>query len=659
MEISIKKLISYIILINLFFTSCVAPESARTSRSGSDTVTEGDRGADNGGNGAGPSDGNNVDSTQTLTSAKVEITQIVDPNTGTFRKKVSIPKDFEGYLYLSGLNISSLKENDKIISVKFYLGMERTPVVIPAVVGRVPGGLSPLSSIDVIILDIQDKPFRNIRLLYDLFDYNDYQEKGASPEEPTQDPTNAGLYCRGLLLEDDPTFEPLYSATEQAACDASPSTCVRDTSCDELGETCLYAYAKIEDSLLYQRQTIDSVEVKSRGTLTYEQYDVSGEGYSSDTSAQNLVKCLPDNNDASNLNGVLGSSSVTDVFSTFAGELDILVGGTAYKYDGPYRPLAESNWQISGNALLSPILTTSDTPKGLFQLSLGTPPFPGDGSESIASGGIYSFLFPRAGKLNYSEAGLQYYGSDNPFDTSRSLQVLPGAGETKWVDGCNLRIKNYDKYTNETISSCNVSATIEVISTVNGQEEVLVSTSDVKLQLLKSGLGESTGLEFSAMRSCDDSRSCGSGECCFNSRCWSRELVGQCGDDFTGVGNQGTGQSCQSDFECASLCCNQTKGVCSDHNSDTLEQVLCSKVPGQSCVSREFCRVENVRECYIIKTKDADGNDSCEKRCYNVPTYGDCVDGMCRQPPTPTEPPFDPTDPNRCQGALDSPPLNL
>jgi hypothetical protein len=622
-----KNALCILTLMSLLLTSCIAPQNPSSIRAGSsDAQTEGG-GSGNGsgggdGKGAGPDD-NDLGNNDTQVSAKVEITQIVDPNTGTFRKKVSIPKDFEGYLYLSGLNISSLK--DKIISVRFYFGRERSSVTIPAVVGRVPGGLQPLSSLDVIILDIDNKPFRDLRLLYDLFDYNDYDETG-TVKDPTQDPTNAGLYCRGLLLEDDPTFEGSIS----------------NTACDAAGETCYYAYAKVSDSGLYKFEADpdgNMVEVTDRPL--YEQYDKDAKGYASETDATNLRKCLPDNNDVSNFNGVLGSSLISLTFGSA-----LTLDSTAHVYKGPFRLFAEADWQISGGAIFN---GTPANPNGLFQTAY---------SIAQPESGYKSYLFPRAGKINYSQAGVQYFGSDSPFGV-RTLQVLPGAGDTKWMDGCNLRAKNYDQFTGETISSCNVTATVEVITTVDGKEQVLASSKEVKLQLLKSGLGVTTGQAFSALKTCSDNRSCGSGECCFNSRCWSRDVVGQCSDDFTGVGNLGTGESCGTDFDCASLCCNSTTKVCSDHINTDLEKVLCSKVPGQSCVSREYCRQENVRECYIIKTTDSNGNPSCEKKCFSVPKFGDCINGTCQPPTSASDPAFDPTDPNRCDGALDSAPVTL
>ncbi len=622
-----KTLIALTMVFLLGLSSCISPQNPRATRSTSSTGEAKDGDKTSPGNGSTPDTGDDIGDSVTEAVSIVELTQIVDPNTGTFRKKVSIPKDFEGYMYLSGLNIASLNKDDKIISVKFSFGREKNEIIVPAVIGRVPGGLQNGTNIDVIILDMDSKPFKNLRLLYDLFDYNDYgEEDPLTATDPTQDATNPGLYCRGLNIEDDPTFE-----WSQA-----------NSTCDSAGETCLYAYAKIADTTLGQSVLQDGTPVLVQNIPTYELYDVLGAGYTGDTNEYTLKKCLPDSGLESDTEATLGRQVLPWGISGLA-DFD----GTNYLYMGPYQTFGtERTWEISSDAIFSPIALADDTPKGIFQYS-----FTGG-----ATTGYKSFLFPRAGKINYSQSGVQYFGASYAFN-SKALLTLPTAGDTKWMDGCNIRAKNMDSYSKETISSCNVSATIEIIAYNDGVEEVLATSKDVKIQLLKAGLGVTQGKEFSAMKTCTDNRSCGTGECCFNSRCFSKDIVAQCKDDSAGTGNLGTGLTCQSDFECSSLCCRS--GVCADHFPDDLNAVLCSKVPSQTCVSKEFCRVENVRECYIIKTKDSNGNDSCEKRCYSVPKNGDCVNGACQAPTSSSDPTFDLTDPNRCDDAYDSPPVTL
>lgn len=616
-------------LIFSILSSCM-PSTNPRSGVFSDNSKQTDDNSNSGGSSGNSGSGNNATTddddtdTEEVTSSIIELTQIVDPNsqTSTFRKKISIAKDYEGELYLSGLNISSL--NNYVISVRFNLGKDKSSITVPAVIGRVPGGLQNGTNIDVIILDLKSKPFKNIRLLYDLFDYNDYQEAGTATD-PVTDPTNSGLYCRGLKLEDDPTFS--YSQT--------------NTACDEAGETCLYAYAKIADSTLASVQTQDGTSVLVRDVPIYEQFDVLGSGYTNDTNELLLQKCLPESGLQADVNQVLGQSVTPwgiGGITTF--------DSTSYFYMGPYQTYGtESNWEISSAALFSPITTTTDVPTGIFQYSY----------QGTAATGYKSFMFPRAGKISYSQSGVQYYGSTNPFD-SRSLLTLASAGSTKWMDGCNLRAKNLDSYSGETISSCNVTASIEIITTdTDGNEQILATSKDVKIQLLKAGSGVTQGLQYSAMKTCESNRACGTGECCFNSRCFSNDIVAQCIDDLLSTGNQGTGQSCASDFECSSLCCKN--GVCADHNPDS--DIFCSKVPSQACVSKEFCRQDYVRECYIIKTTDANGSASCEKRCYSVQKFGECINGSCVAPTTSSDPTFDESDPDRCEDAYDSPPISI
>jgi len=128
--------------------------------------------------------------------------------------------------------------------------------------------------------------------------YNDYRDETGVEDFldsnnqltlPTQDPNNTGLYCRGLRLEHDPTFKG--SAT--------------NTECDAIGEKCLYAYAKVVDSGL-----VDQDDNFLAINPELQQIDFSKLGYSQETEANNLLKCLPDNNDLSNLKSLLGASSI-------------------------------------------------------------------------------------------------------------------------------------------------------------------------------------------------------------------------------------------------------------------------------------------------------------------------------------------------------------
>lgn len=620
-----KKTITFLLMLTLFASCMEQPRSRRASLD-SPTDSVGDGSGNNGSSGGNnATDGDTEVITNIPEDTAVEITQIIDPNTGSFKKKVSIPKDFRGKLHLTGLNISSLK--NRVIKGRFYFGRERTPIELDGVVGQVPGeGITQYSTINVITFDMAARKFSDIRLLYSLFDYNDYDSDTA--EDVITDPTNAGLYCRGLRLEDDPTFTPSIS----------------HPYCDQAGDVCLYAYAGVGDQTLWREENVDGEIVERTNIPTYEQIDIDGNLLSGEPLSNNLLKCLPDRNDSSMFQSLFGVNHPANIGTT------LTLGGNQYEYRGPYRIFNEDEWEIKGAA----IYQQGSVPSGVFKA-----PLAGASSFSNVAAGMQSYMFPRAGKINYQTTGIQYLGSDSPF-SNRSVQTLNSAGDTKYMDGCNIRAKNYNATTGETISSCNVTGTIELFTMENGSEVQIAVTKDIKLQLLKSGLGAQDGYDYNSLKSCNGNRECGSGECCFNNRCYSRSIVGQCSDDYDSTGNQPTGQSCNSDFDCSSLCCNGSTNTCQDHVNNDFEQVLCSKVPNQSCVSKEFCRIEYVRQCYLIRINDPNNSLTCAKRCYSVPTFGDCVSGYCKPPVTPQEPAA-PTTPADCAGdnVLDNPPFNL
>ena len=125
-----------------------------------------------------------------------------------------------------------------------------------------------------------------------------------------------------------------------------------------------------------------------------------------------------------------------------------------------------------------------------------------------------------------------------------------------------------------------------------------------------------------------------------------KDIVNQCIEDISGTGNLGIGESCGSDYQCNSLCCRN--GICAVHTSTREEEpVLCSKSPGETCAAKEWCRQDNIQECKIITTgTDTQGNITCALRCYNVPTYGECRNGICIPPTAPPVPVFDPQNPD-------------
>ncbi len=619
--VKFKSVTTIFVFLSLILSGCM-PETARTTRKANvgGSSTTGD-GGNQTGPGAGPGDSTLDDSLlDTITnSGKVELRHIIDPESGNYKTKVTIPKNYNGYLFLSGLNVTSL--SNRLIKVRFKFGRELEPITIPAVVTR-GEGINPSTDIEVLALNLSNRPFENIRLIYDLYDYNNYYDTTDAAEtiEPTQDPLNGGLFCRGLKIEHDPTFNLTAS----------------NTACDTAGETCLYAYAKVLDGGLVNNNTNIRINPKEP------QLDTLGGGYSLLTQAEKLKRCLPDNADPAQLSSVLGISPA------LAG---VVFGNTIvtdHQYQGPYRVLAQSTWQLSGGALFSTVNAATKA-TGIFQSAF---------TAGVAAQGYNSFLFPRATQMSL-QSGVEHFSSTLPFEPRTLVNGgLAASGDSDWMDGCNKRVSTYDSFANETIASCNVGATIEILATDNsGQEVVLNTTSKVKLQLSRASAKNFDGREmlYSSLNSCTNSSACGGDECCFNSRCWSKEIVSQCLEDVDVIGNLATGQSCASDYECSSFCCNQSTNTCAVHVNTTEQTVLCGKSPGQACVAKEFCRKENIPTCFKVKTGiTPEGQQLCALRCYNVPTFGDCVNLRCVAPIPPTPPAFDPANPN-CSDAVDPP----
>jgi hypothetical protein len=451
-------------------------------------------------------------------------------------------------------------------------------------------------------------------------------------------PKNTNLYCRGLFLEHDPTFSDLGGETGE---------------CDSSSDTCFYAYAKIGDSLLYNSGGYTSIP-------TMAQVDHSGNVYSTDSSSYDGKRCLPDSVSMSDLKLVLNSSSIGDNTTLGLSDTVSMRDGTSLFYKGPFRLFNFGEWEIKGDALFSLIDDGSDSPKGIFQSYLG--------STQTPLYGYRSFLFPRAGKMDLKK-GTQYVGlsSTTLASASRAINALTASGSTELMDGCNIRVSKHDSFTNEGLSSCNVTATIELISldpkTGVEQKILKVPNKTLKLQVIRPSLLDYTGREvlYEALKTCTNSRDCKNDECCFNQRCWSKRIVTQCREDIKDQGNLNVGESCGSDFQCSSLCCSGSTKVCAPHVNNFTDKykVLCSKSPGQTCVAQDWCQKVDLRKCLVVKTGiSVTGKQECGLRCYNVPTFADCRDGMCVPPRPFSVPAFDPLDPNRCNSAID-PPKNL
>lgn len=595
----------FLLATSLVVSSCIQPTATR-GKLGTKNTGLTKTGSNNSGTNSGAVDSPNGSTDSTLSSQRVELSHLVDPFDGTYKKKLTLPKNFKGNLYLAGLNVSALM--DKIVYVRFNFGIDKQSVTLNATVARAPG-IVPKTDIQVLVIDMNQKPFQRMRLPYDLYDYNDYTD----PTKATvTDPRDGGLYCRGLRLEDDPTFTALTNT----------STCSGAT------DKCLYAYAKVVDSTLYYSQTVNGVptilsSIPTRPAIWTESGGVRSPTYA--TMAPSA--CLPDDSAVSTLNYLFGTN-----FASIAYDLAVLSG---YYYRGPYRSIDDMSWQISSAAVYN-------TSYGLFEQQSPLP---------SATTGFHSFLFPRAGKLSLAQ-GVNYLGSTTDHIGARSPLSVNSTGTTEYVDGCNLRVMNYDPSSNEGIGSCNVDSSIEVFYLKDGKEVNITTDKSIKLQLIRPSINyEGKEVLTTNFKRCENSSTCGSDECCFNSRCWSKDLVTQCVDTTPVVGNQEIGANCTSDFECSSLCCNQSTGSCAPHNPNGTTPIFCSKTAGQQCVSKEFCTQEPVVTCKVVKSGyKPDGTVACTLRCPAVMTYGDCKGGVCIPPVQPAVPAFDPND---CSNAVD------
>lgn len=606
-------------IVSLLFTSCVENSSVRkrvTSAGKSSGTPSGSTGL--------PTDSTIGGGTSTVLTSKVELTHFVDPIDGTYKKKVTIPRNYKGYLYIAGLNVTALQ--GKILKVRFYLGRDRQPIVLNATIARAPG-ITPKTDIEVLVVDMVSRPFLKTRLIYDLYDYTDYA--GSDTANFISDNRDGGLYCRGLRNEDDPTFTPT---------DANPT-------CSGASSTCKYSYAKILDSTFYDPLTGLGFSPSAPSAFT-------GVGYTYSLSYLRNM-CIPDTSTISEIKQLFNTTNLTSYNVAFTAYQDylnpVIAGSQQNLYLGPFRSVNKAEWDISGAAI-----TASGA--GLFDSCTGPAMYAGD-PGSYCTG---SYLFPRQGKLDSTSGYKEIYGSLKRMDAqtpeARSFKDTSDPStpiSSVFVDGCNIRAINYNSTTGLGIGSCNITANVELFYEKDGKEVQVTSEKTLKLQLVRDSLINSEGKEVlsSAFKSCSSSGACGSGECCFNGRCWSKDLVTQCLDEVPGTGNLEIGSSCRSDFECGSLCCNQSTGTCSPHSTTGSTPILCSKAPGQQCVSRDYCRKEYVTTCKVYKDGlNLDGTPKCSIRCLPVETYSDCKSGFCVPPAAPADP-ADPDDPEVCAAA--------
>jgi len=577
-----------------------------------------------GGNGAGQSDDPLQDAIDNAVESPpvVEIRHLVEPKVdsltsgGAYLKKLTLPKDYRGKLYLAGINISTL--HGKNVKVRFKLGRDKNPIVIPADVAVAPG-LTAGSNVSVLAMDLRHRPFENLRLRYDLYDYNDYTFDGSNASNALDSAVSYNrdtkLYCRGLNLEDDPTYTGSSSDL-----------------CDQGEDICKYAYAKVVDQGLTYEITGGRVSINPSRA----QIQSTGSSYDTETHEEKLDRCLPDNPVVQQAaTGVFFRYDDTTSFASFA---ERLIDGILYRYEGPYRQVSPELWEITANS------NASVNKYGLFNPDSGLP-----------FNHYKSMLYPRYVKYNLG-IGTEYLGSATP-DGAKTVRTMPVSGETDWMDGCNERATTYNPVTAEHVGSCDVSAQIEVFYTdQNNTETVIAVSNDVKIQLVKESNEDpdSTDVISDSFRACSSTSQCGGSECCINNRCWDKTIVSSCVEDEPTYGNEITGSTCSSDYECASLCCQG--GTCKPHDENQAPPVLCSKQVGQSCVAKDWCAKQPVTRCFIVKTGvDPQGGQQCALRCYTNPESGECRNGSCAAPTQPEQPVFDETDPNRCDNACDPP----
>ena len=561
---------------------------------------------------------------------EIRLLHIIDPYDGNYKSKVTISKNFSSVLMIAGLNLDQLKKESEIW-VRMRFGKDLSPIELPALIASTPlPGLTSTATIDVIQVDLNRAPLASIKLLYHLYDYNQYETE----DEPVTDPFHGRLFCRALSLTHDPTFQQ----------SSTTSTCSRP------GAQCLYSYAQVYDQGPYNNGV---------GIIpTEKQFALNSSGIYGDDNMQQLSrKCLADNADDTFTWGstfTIPSSGVTGpiIPNTSTGT------NTSYEYRGPYRPSQTRDWQITGGAVAK--ADNEGSFWGLFERWQ----FPLDPAT-----GFYSLKFPRAGRVKIRQ-NVEYIGLDtSPTVTShltRSLSsITPGEDMTQLMDGCNLRVHHWNRDTNEGIESCTVTALLEVGTKDPDTDQFLIvhNASDprLKIQLVrktsKSSLNPDDLIHFN-FPTCSSNNDCGSDECCYNRRCWSNSIVSQC--SYTPSSEQlSIGQRCSNDLSCESICCAADTGRCSSHDG---QQSLCSKPVGTSCIADDFCAQITQTQYRKIKTGIAPktGRITCAYRPFNVRVFARCIrslgssQGFCQAPPHQPPPTFDPANVD-CSDAQDPP----
>jgi hypothetical protein len=650
-----KRILSQVLVMSLLVTACV-PSDVPSVRNNS-LINGSATGTNTGSTATGDT---TTTTTPTILNPTVEIRHLIEPNLttdttyssgtgyaggGSYVRKLTLPKNFAGKLYVAGININTLSA--RIVKVRFKFGVGRDPITVPATVTQAPG-ITPATSISVLVLNLASQPFRNVRLPYDLFDYNEYDF--ANGDTPTQDNRNSELYCRGLQVADDPTFVGV------GACDGLQS------NPDQPAEECLYAYAKVLDQGLVK--LTNGVMVPITPSLPQTK-SITGSEYFKDYFSAQILKPLRDtvpltgthimgNYHFSDLNAGTSSPALTFSYPTTIWDGYTHTTGEKFFYRGPYRLVNNLEWQFAFSQL--------DGEKRLFRSGSWvdypiylTNPLSDDSQTTPVQNKLYynSYLFPLATQLSLN-ANVNYLGSTAVNDT-RIEKTITTAGKTVWMDGANARAqsKNSDL---EHVGSCNVSAAMEIIAKDDNAVEYVIATSkDVKLQLVRpTQYVTDTGTEvlYTNFKTCSSNASCGSSECCFNSRCWDSSLVSQCIETAT-QGNRPVGDACASDLQCSSLCCNTTSGLCSPHNTSVTPAVTCQKPIGSFCIAKEWCQQVPITSWILVKTgTNASGAVTCAPRSSTNLQYGECIAGTCTAPVQGVQPTFDTVN---CTNAVTAP----
>ena len=69
-----------------------------------------------------PNSGDTMTNEEDVVQTAVELRHFIDPFDGTYKTKLTIPKNYKGNLYLAGLNIATLR--NKLVKVRFKIGRE-------------------------------------------------------------------------------------------------------------------------------------------------------------------------------------------------------------------------------------------------------------------------------------------------------------------------------------------------------------------------------------------------------------------------------------------------------------------------------------------------------------------------------------------------------